>query len=224
MSAATRKETVIEDDVVVPGWVVDFDDFDAWVCSDQFPRRGLVSFLDGVIGVEHAMGDYANNQVKGQFAIIHGGLVLSLGLDDYFHNRFRLRHAAARMSHEPDGMFVSYSVMRTRRARLIKELRGKLIQLEGTPDMVLEVVSHNSARKDLTILRERYWRAGIAEYWLADVRGRQARFAILRRGAKGYQKVSAKAGWLRSEVFDREFRVTEKPNPIGNPRYLLCVR
>src|SRR5256885_8764701 len=44
------------------------------------------------------------------------------------------------------------------------------LELEGTPDMVLEVVSESSVQKDTKRLRQLYWQAGIREYWLVDAR------------------------------------------------------
>ncbi len=38
----------------------------------------------------------------------------------------------------------------------------------GAPEMVIEVVSPSSARKDCIIKREKYRRAGVHEYWIVD--------------------------------------------------------
>ena len=62
-------------------------------------------------------------------------------------------------------------------------------ELDGTPDMVLEVVSDSSERKDNQTLLERYWAAGIPEYWIVDGRGDETAFTIYRHGSKGYTAV-----------------------------------
>jgi Uma2 family endonuclease len=91
--------------------------------------------------------------------------------------------------------------------------------------MVLEVVSTTSERKDTMTLRDLYWRAGIPEYWLVDARGEEPAFAILRHGARGYAATRPQAGgWLRSRVFGRSFRFSQRPGPLGHPQYSVEVR
>jgi len=52
------------------------------------------------------------------------------------------------------------------------------LELEGTPDMVLEVVSASSVVKDTETLLQLYWQAGIPEYWLVDARGEALEFTV----------------------------------------------
>jgi Uma2 family endonuclease len=59
-------------------------------------------------------------------------------------------------------------------------------ELEGSPEMVLEVVSETSVHKDTEELRELYWHAGTLEYWLVDARTDATHFDILHYGRKGY--------------------------------------
>ena len=42
--------------------------------------------------------------------------------------------------------------------------KGGYVEVEGSPDMVLEVISDSSVRKDDVLLRQGYWDAGIGEY------------------------------------------------------------
>ena len=98
------------------------------------------------------------------------------------------------------------------------------VEIEGVPDMVLEVVSPKSVRKDKVVLRELYWQAGVPEYWLVDVRGQRLDFDILRRTAKSYSAVRKKGGWLKSFVFNKTFQLTREINEMGYPEYTLMVR
>ena len=98
------------------------------------------------------------------------------------------------------------------------------MELEGTPDMVLEVISASSVTKDTKELRDRYWQAGISEYWLVDVRKNPLRFEILYRDATAYVSIPANAGWLRSKVFGKEFRLVQQVDPLGQPLFTLEVR
>jgi Uma2 family endonuclease len=96
--------------------------------------------------------------------------------------------------------------------------------LEGSPDMVLEVVSDSSVRKDTEQLRRDYWTAGIREYWLVDARPEPLVFDILRHTPKGYRTTPKKEGWIKSAVFAKAFRLTCRTNALGHPEYTLEVR
>jgi Uma2 family endonuclease len=136
-----------------------------------------------------------------------------------------LSHPGADLSTEPDGTFVSWAALETGRIRLVEaEGNGDFVELEGTPDMVLEVVSSSSVRKDTVELRDRYWRAGIAEYWLVDARSSSVRFEILRHEREGYAAVEAQDGWLASTVFGHMFQLGQQSDRLGHPLFTLSVR
>src|SRR5437879_5526087 len=83
-------------------------------------------------------------------------------------------------------------------------------EVEGAPDMVLEVVSRSSVQKDTVILPKAYWEAGVREYWLVDARKAPLRFDIFRHTAKGYASTRKQAGGgVKSALFGRVFRLTE---------------
>ena len=78
--------------------------------------------------------------------------------------------------------------------------------------------------KDNEILREAYWEAGIPEYWLLDARREPVRFDILRSGSKGYREVRKLRSWVRSTVFQMDFRLVEESDRRGRPDFRLEVR
>src|SRR5262249_33469013 len=146
-------------------------------------------------------------------------------LGRYLPDGMLLRNSEADLSTEPDGMFVSYDALRTGRVKRVEGDSPGWFQLEGTPEMVLEVVSVSSVDKDTNVLRDLYWRAGIPEYWLVDARGAEPRFDILKHGTRGYTTTRRQAGgWLKSNVFSRSFRLTQQTDPLGDPQYILEVR
>jgi Uma2 family endonuclease len=59
---------------------------------------------------------------------------------------------------EPDVVFVR------RQRRDIESARG----IEAAPDLVVEVLSPSTARRDRTLKRERYMLHGVREYWVVD--------------------------------------------------------
>lgn len=213
---------VVNGEVRIPGWVVDLASFRRWACSDAFPRRGWFSYLGGELWADVTMEQlFSHNQVKGEFAIVLGSLVKASQLGMYFHDRTLLSNPDADLSTEPDGLFVSFNAIEGGRVRLVEGAEEGYVELEGSPDMVLEIISASSVRKDTVRLRELYWRAGILEYWLVDARGATVQFDILRRGAKGYTTTRRQKGWLPSAVFGRAFRLTQQANRLGLPQYSL---
>ena len=61
---------------------------------------------------------------------------------------------------EPDYVFI-----RSDRTHLISD-RG----IEGAPDLVVEIVSPGTTRRDRGLKRQRYAHFGVAEYWILDPR------------------------------------------------------
>jgi Uma2 family endonuclease len=213
----------INESFSIPADVVDLDSFCHWAFSDQFPEHGRFSFLRGKIWVDLTMEElYTHNQVKGAIGSVLWGLVASTNRGLYILDRMLLRNDAAVLATEPDGMFVSYDALQSGRVRRLQGASPGVFQLEGSPEMVLEVVSATSVQKDTVDLRSLYWRAGVREYWLVDARGNSLRFDILRHGTRAYTATRRQAGgWLRSNVFGRSFRLTRQADPLGDPRYIL---
>lgn len=211
------------DAVRIPSRVADLASFRRWAKSDDFPERGWYSHLNGELWVDLSMETLAHNQVKGEVDGVLRALAKQTGGGRFFGDRMRLTHVGARLSTEPDGMFVSYASLQARRVRLAEGARS--LEVEGSPDMVLEVVSPTSEHKDTVLLRDLYWRAGVREYWLADARGDELGFDLLKHGRKGFTATRRQAGgWLPSAVFGKSFRLTQQTDPLGVPVYSLDVR
>jgi Uma2 family endonuclease len=212
--------------VTIPAEVVDLTSFCRWATSDQYPERGQFSYLRGTIWVDLTMEAlYKRNQVKGEIAEALGRLAKTLAIGRYIPDGMLLRNTGADLATEPDGMSVSYDALRSGRVQRIEREELDFLELEGSPEMVLEVVSKTSVHKDTEELRELYWRAGILEYWLVDARTVAPRFDILHPGRKGYTATRKQAGgWRRSNVFDRSFQLVQTSDPLGDPLYQLNVR
>ena len=86
-----------------------------------------------------------------------------------------------------------------------KDRPDQFIELFGTPDWVLEVVSCSSVKKDTELLPYAYHRAGIPEYWIIDTRFDKVSFQILRRRRDRYVVIKPSDGWYRSAVFHGHF-------------------
>lgn len=226
LPASRALRIVIEENVSIPAEVNDLASFCRWATSDQYPERGQFSYLRGVLWVDLTMETvYRHNQVKEAIGRILGQLIFDSKKGRFLPDGVLLRNSAADLATEPDGMFVSYDALRSGRVQRIEREAPDFLELEGSPEMVLEVVSETSVRKDTEELRELYWRAGINEYWLVDARADAPRFDLLHHGRKGYTSTRKQAGgWLRSNVFDRSFQLRQTTDPLGDPLYVLNVR
>ena len=62
---------------------------------------------------------------------------------------------------------------------------------------------------------------GVNEDSLADARGERLEFQILRHSTRGYTPVRKSAGWLKSAVFGKAFRLTRQLDDLGHPDFTL---
>jgi Uma2 family endonuclease len=219
--------TVVNEDeqVQVPSWVVDLESFRRWVESDEFPENGRICFLNGEVWVDMSKEQlFSHNQVKYEIFLGLGNLIKGNRLGRFFPDGARLTSVTTSFSVVPEGVFVSKESLDTERVRLVKGKRGGFVELEGTPDMVLEVVSASSVAKDTDVLLDLYWKAGIPEYWLIDARRTPLEFDIYRHASKGYTPTRKQGGWLKSNVFGKAFKLSQQSDERGHPEYTLEMR
>lgn len=210
---------------VIPAWVTDLESFRRWARSGAMPDHGWFSFLNGELWVDLSMEEFfTHNQVKDAFNEL-SVLVRSSQIGYYIPDRMLLSNAAAGLSTEPDAAFATWETMRSGRLRLIEGAKeDRFVELEGTPDMVLEILSKTSVRKDTEVLRDLYWRAGVREYWLVDARQAPLQFDILGHTPAGYVAVPPVDGWIASAVLGKSFQLTQQTDPLGHPRFTLAVK
>lgn len=216
---------VYENAVHVPDGINTLAAFRRWLQSDAFPESGRISYLNGQVWVDMSKEQlFTHNQVKQEFNLVIGGLVKAERLGRYFPDGVFVTNDAADLASQPDGTFVAGQSLKSGRVRLIEGEKEGFLEIDGSPDMVLEVVSAGSVEKDTQTLRELYWRARITEYWLVDARSDPLSFTILQWRPAGYSATRKQAGWSKSKVFGRGFRLTSGPDDAGNPEYSLSVR
>jgi Uma2 family endonuclease len=217
---------VVEDDQVsVADGVVDLESFRRWVGRDDFPETGRICYFKGEVWIDLSWQEvFSHNQLKTELTYALVGVVKARRLGRFFPDGLRLTSLGSKFSVVPAGTFVSTESLRTKRVQLVEAKRNGYIELEGIPDMVLEVVSPSSVKKDTVDLRELFADAGIPECWLVDARREPLRFEVLHHTAKGYVSTRKQAGWLGSGVFGQSFRLTQQVNDLGHPEYTLEVR
>lgn len=219
---------VFEERLRIPADVFSFDRFREWAHSPGFPESGRLSFISGEIDVDLSPEELeSHNKVKGSLFIGISTWAEARNLGETLSDRAFLVHQGASLATEPDVTYVAWESLRSGRVRYAEREKGsrRFVEVVGSPDLVVEVVSEHSVRKDTELLRERYFEAGITEYWLVDARGEEVRFIILEQGEREYvERPADPDGHRRSEVLGGSFRLTRGQNPVGGYAYRLLSR
>lgn len=217
--------SALVDEVRVPADVVDLASFRRWAASDSFPERGKISFLGGEVEVDMSPENInAHNTVRGCLTIALGLLADEEGSGQVFPDGALVINVDAELANEPDLVFVRFDSLESGRVTIGEpgEDPNRAIELIGSPDLVVEVVSPSSVRKDKRDLRERYFRAGVQEYWLIDARREPLSFEILIPADHGFEPAPTDAeGYACSSLWNRRFRLIRQPHHTGLVRYRL---
>ena len=219
--------TVVADraKITIPVWVTDIDAFRRWFDSEELPEKFRAWFLDGEVWVDMSKEQvFTHVDVKGAIFAVLWVLAHAARTGRVYQDGLLLTHRAAGLSGNPDAVYVSHAAVADGRVKQIPGAEVGFVELEGTPDMVLEVVSDSSEKKDNQVLREAYWEAGIPEYWLVDARGEEVEFDLLLHGPKGYKAARKVGGWVKSTVFGKSFKLNRDTDPNGNPEFTLEVK
>jgi Uma2 family endonuclease len=225
MPSPPRFTVAVGNRFVIPEWVYDLETFRRWATSDALPERARVAYLNGEIWVDPDMEQaYSHVGVKTRTTRVLDMLAEEEKLGRYFSDGLLLTNAAANVSNIPDGMFVSWVSFHAGKIIAVESKHGGCVEFQGTPDMVLEIVSDSSEKKDWQQLRVAYAAAGIPEYWIIDARKADILFEILRLTASGYQEVKPqRGGWRKSQVFGKSFRLMVEQDAMG-PQFRWEVR
>ena len=90
-------------------------------------------------------------------------VLVRAGLGRLFYAPIGVEFAETEEGVQPDILFVSKE-----RLHIVTE-----DGIQGAPDLVIEILSPSTARRDRTVKRHLYERQGVAEYWIVDWRRRQ---------------------------------------------------
>jgi hypothetical protein len=211
--------------VVVPTWVVNINSFRRWTELADFPEEGRLWWLDGDVWVDMTREPvFTHLAVKAEY--YHGimAIVKAKELGLFLPDGLLLSNFDADICGNPDGTFILKQTLDSDLIRLIEGREGGFVEIQGSPDMVLEIVSDSSVHKDYDLLRKAYWEAGIREYWLVDARKTPLKFEILRHTPRAYVATRKQQGWVKSTVFGESFRLTQRATALGHPEFKLDMR
>jgi len=198
--------------VVVPLAVQSFEEFRAWTLSDDFPERGRIDYVNGRIDVDMSPERFiAHSKLKLAFIrAIHD----RVDIDDLGHivaDQSRVVHPIVELSAEPEFAFISFDAVTSGRVKLTESKRDPddYVEIVGAPELVGEIVSDSSVKKDTQDLFAAYYEAGVEEYWLADARRNRLEFTLYKRGDSSFEATTTDGdGFQRSEVLNRCYRLT----------------
>ena len=221
---ARRCGVHLDGEAFIPDWICDLDSFRRWTDSQDYPMRGRYSFLQGQLWVDLGMEQlFTHNQVKTELTIEFGRLIRDSGSGYFFSDGVRLSHPLADLSSEPDAVFVSFESIRQGKVKLVRGQLGGYVELEGSPEWVVEIVSSSSVTKDTKLLRDLYAKAGVMEYWLIDARSQTPSMEILNLTEGSYRSGSRTDAGYPSRVLSRNIELIQESDPLGNPRYQFRI-
>ncbi len=217
---------VFEEQVEIPLNLGSLADFRRWALSDDFPERGRIDYVAGRIEVDMSPEDFfCHGTLKTEIVRVLAGRVKEGDLGHLVTDRTRVSSVEAALSAEPDVVFISHASLESGRARLVPKASGepgRYVELEGAPDLIVEIVSDHSVTKDTCRLPKAYFEAGVPEFWLADARGERVTSQIHHRGEASYQAIDADAdGFQASAIFGSRFRLDGSRDAKGNWRFDL---
>ena len=222
---------LIQDEIEIPLGIDSLAAFRRWASSVIFPSMGRIDFVDGRIEVDMSPDNiFDHSAPKTEIGAVIRNRIKANRLGHVFIDKTRVSCPEAGLSVEPDVVFVAHESIADGRVQLVPAAskRGNgFIEIEGPPDLVVEVVSRSSLSKDTDRLMEAYYAAGVREYWLVDARGKDLSFKILARGegggaTQGFAPVAVDAaGWQSSAVLGAAYQLERAAGPGGFWEYEL---
>ena len=215
-----------EESLRIPADASTFDGFRRWAHSPDFPETGRIDYLAGSLEIDMSPEDlHTHGSLKVAIAVALHAVVEAPDRGEIFVDRARVTSRFAALSVEPDVVVVLWESLRAGRLRYVPKSSNepdRYTEIDGPPDVVVEVVSDSSVHKDTQRLPPIYARAGVPELWIAHTRDGEMRFAIHALQDSEYNPVERDAaGWFRSARLGVFVRLQRRKTAVGTWRYTL---
>lgn len=128
------------------------EEFVAWCDEDT-----KAEWVEGEV-IVHSPANLKHVDLAGFLNLILRWFVTSRGLGVVYGPELQVRFASLRRRRVPDLLFVS-----TERMNILKAT-----EVEGAPDLIIEIVSPDSPARDWREKYLEYEAAGVREYWVVD--------------------------------------------------------
>lgn len=221
---------ILEDYLTIPDGVDSLPEFRAWTQSPNFPSTGRIDFIDGQLEVDMSPENlFKHGNLKSEIVRGIGNLIADEGpIDGYlFTDCTRVSCPIAGLSAEPDVVYVSQALLSDGSVELVPSVSKNdddFVELQGGPDLIVEIVSSSSLKKDTERLPVAYFAAGVKEYWLVNALGDDLSFTIFGRGEQQFEAIEPDAnGFAASNVFQTGCRLTRKKDALDHWRYRLEI-
>ncbi len=216
---------IFEERVAVPLGLTGLADFRRWAHSPEFPSVGRIDFLAGTIEVDLSPEDiFCHGVLKAEVAAVLQRRIKRHALGLLLIDSTRVVCERADLSVEPDIVFVAHTSLREDRVRLVPKATGepgRFVEIDGPPDLVVEIVGDTSVEKDTVRLPRAYHAAGVREFWLFDARRRPATFLIHAWTPSGFVPVGSAGGRQWSESLGCGYRLESRENALGGQDFDL---
>lgn len=150
--------------------------------------------------IKFTYDDYLNAPEDKRYELLNGDLV-ALSSPEEFHQRvsillgaklvqFAVENRLGRIYHAPFDVVLSDMDVVQPDLIFVSNERADIItpaNIQGAPDLVVEILSPSTATRDKTFKRSLYARHGITEYWMVDLT--EKTITVLRLGERGFEVV-----------------------------------
>ena len=199
--------TVLLDQQIEIPTILNLAEFRQWALSEEFPQQGRIDYVTGRIEVDMSPEDlFTHGTLKSEISGEIKDRVNQLDLGHTLIAETRISSVPGDLSSEPDIVVITHNSIDDGRVRLVPKASGeagRFVEVEGGPDLLVEIVSDSSVKKDTERLPAAYFAAGVREYWLIDARGKELFFQIQHRGTTAFvPTTSDQEGFQRSVVLD----------------------
>lgn len=200
------QSTPVESPVITPHLRMTEEEFVSWCDEDT-----NAEWVDGEV-IMPSPANLKHVDLAGFLNLVLRGFVTSRSLGVVYGPELQVRFASLRRRRVPDLLFVS-----TERMHILKPT-----EVDGAPDLIVEIVSPDSPARDWREKYLEYEAAGVREYWVVDPMSQ--RFEGYTLAADGrYALIAEKDGVVYSTVLAGFFL---KPawlwqEPLPNPLDIL---
>ena len=144
--------------------------------------------------------DYINTPEDKRYELLHGELV-TIPTPGELHQRisaqlgwrlvqFASENSLGRVYNAPFDVVLSDTDVVQPDLLFVSNARGHIItseNIQGAPDLVIEILSPSTATRDRTFKRTLYARHGVKEYWMVDTTAKD--ITVLLLGDQGFEVV-----------------------------------
>src|SRR5215208_5193165 len=129
----------------IPRDAYTLEGFRRWVHSDAFPEKQPVLFRKGEIYLFMPKENILTHAaIKTPVAIKLGGLFNKLDLGDFYINGVLVTNVEAELSGNPDMVGILWESLESGKVRYVTNKDNEEVEIEGSPDWLLEIVSNSS--------------------------------------------------------------------------------